>query len=93
MLAVDLPLGKSLLVAGLSTLNRPTLLLLGLADGFAPPEQCAVLRERAPGPVELHTFSRAEGAEDFSHLSILLGRFAPSRVFPRIDTFLSESSP
>jgi pimeloyl-ACP methyl ester carboxylesterase len=93
MRAGDRPLGTRSVVTGLSMLNRPTLLLLGLADGFAPPEQCAVLRERAPGPVVLHTFSRAEGAEDFSHLSILLGRFAPSRVFPRVEAFLSESSP
>jgi pimeloyl-ACP methyl ester carboxylesterase len=89
----DRPLGGQSVSARLAALDRPTLLLLGLADGFAPPEQCAVLRERAPGPVELHTFSRAEGGEDFSHLSMLLGREAPKKVFPRIGAFLGEAAP
>ena len=89
----DLPLGPSTVVKRLSTLKTPTLLLLGLADGFAPPEQCAVLRERVPGKVTLRTFSRLETAEDFSHLSMLLGTEAPRRVFPLVSRFLREGTP
>ena len=63
---------------------------MGLADGFASPEQCAVWRERAPGPIELRTFSRVEVGDDFSHLSILLGRRAPTMVYPRIVRFLED---
>jgi pimeloyl-ACP methyl ester carboxylesterase len=88
----DLPLANGSVVQGVTRANRPILLLLGLADGFSPPEQCAVLRERTQAPVDLHTFSRAEGGEDFSHLSMLLGREAPKRVFPRIASFLEEAS-
>jgi len=89
----DLPLGPTTVVKRLSTLKTPTLLLLGLADGFAPPEQCAVLRERVPGKVTLRTFSRLETAEDFSHLSMLLGSEAPRRVFPLVSRFLREGTP
>ncbi|MCA3016230.1 MAG: alpha/beta hydrolase [Myxococcaceae bacterium] len=88
MRAGDLPLAQGSLVAGLARASRPTLLLLGLADGFSPPEQCGALREHMAGAVEVHVFSRAEGGEDFSHLSMLLGRFAPSRVFPKVAAFL-----
>ncbi|MDX2010911.1 MAG: alpha/beta hydrolase [Myxococcaceae bacterium] len=89
----DRPLAGRSVVARLSEARVPTLLLLGLADGFAPPEQCAVLRERMAGPVEVHAFSRAEGGEDFSHLSMLLGRDAPKKVFPRVGAFLGEVAP
>jgi pimeloyl-ACP methyl ester carboxylesterase len=93
MRAGDLPLGSSTVVRRLSTLKAPTLLLLGLADGFAPPEQCAVLRERVPAQVTVRTFSRLETAEDFSHLSMLLGSEAPRRVFPLVSRFLREGTP
>lgn len=86
----DLPLGERSLVTRLSSWKKPMLLLLGLADGFASPEQCAVWRERAPGPIQLRTFSRVETGDDFSHLSMLLGRRAPTMVFPRIVGFLED---
>jgi len=86
----DLPLPERSLVTRLSSWKKPTLLLLGLADGFAPPEQCAVWRERAPGPIQLRTFSRVETGDDFAHLSILLGRRAPTMVYPRIIGFLED---
>lgn len=88
MRAGDLPLGDTSVVRRLSGWSKPTLLLVGLADGFSSPEQCAVWRERAPGPIELRTFSRVETGDDFSHLSILLGTRAPSVVFPRVLRFL-----
>lgn len=89
----DLPVGDGSVVGRLTRLRHPTLLLLGLADGFANPELAAVWRERAPDVVRLRTFSRMETKEDFSHLSILLGRHAPTQVFPLIAEFLAEELP
>jgi pimeloyl-ACP methyl ester carboxylesterase len=88
----DLPVRGGSVAARLSGFARPTLLLLGLADGFANPELAALWRERAPDVVRLRTFSRVETREDFSHLSMLLGRHAPSQVFPLIGEFLSEDA-
>jgi pimeloyl-ACP methyl ester carboxylesterase len=86
----DLPLGNDSVVARLTDWTKPTLLLAGLADGFASPEQCAVWRELAHGSVRLRTFSRVETQEDFSHLSMLLGTHAPGIVFPLVYDFFGE---
>lgn len=88
----DLPLAGGSVVTRLSGYRKPTLLLLGLADGFASPELCAVWRERSGGAVRLRTFTRVETREDFSHLSMLLGRHAPAMVFPLIVQFLGEDA-
>lgn len=86
----DLPLADGSSVVGrLTQWRRPTLLLVGLADGFASPELCAVWRERVPpGVITLRSFSRLETDDDFSHLSMLLGTGAPVHVFPRVAAFL-----
>lgn len=89
----DLPLESGSVVSGLTAWSRPTLLLLGLADGFASPELCAVWRERSNGAVRLRTFSRVETKEDFSHLSMLLGTHAPAVVFPLIADFFAAEAP
>lgn len=85
----DLPLddGSSVL-ARLRAYDRPTLLVLALGDGFAGPELCAPLRDASRAAVQLRTYSRFETGDDFSHVSMLLGTQAPSRVFPEIDRFL-----
>lgn len=89
MRAGDLPLDDGTTVLGrLRAFDRPTLLFLGLADGFAGPELCAPLRDESKAPVELRTFSRFENGDDFSHVSLLLGTDAPARVFLAVDRFL-----
>lgn len=86
----DLPLGDGTTVASrLRDYDRPTLMLLGLADGFAGPELCAPLRERSKAHVTLRTFSRFDSADDFSHLTLLMGRAAEREVFTRIGDFVS----
>ena len=89
----DLPLANGSVVQKLTAWKTPTLLLVGLADGFASPELCAVWRERAPASVKLRSFSRLETREDFSHLSLLLGSNAPAIVFPLVNDFLSRETP
>ncbi|MER2565826.1 MAG: alpha/beta hydrolase [Myxococcaceae bacterium] len=89
----DLPLASGSVVERLTAWKKPTLLLVGLADGFASPELCAVWRERAGGSVKLRSFSRLETREDFSHLSLLLGSNAPAIVFPLVHDFLSSETP
>lgn len=88
----DLPLddGTSV-VSRLRESDRPTLLLLGLADGFAPSESCAPLRELSRGKVLVRVFSRMAEGDDFAHASMLLGQRAPAIVFPEIERFLGEA--
>ena len=87
----DLPLDDgTTVVARLRESDRPTLLLLGIADGFAPSETCAPLRELTKGKVEVRVFSRVAEGDDFAHASMLLGKYAPTTVFPLIERFLSE---
>lgn len=90
----DLPLDDGSTVAErLHHYDRPTLLLLALADGFAPPESCSPLREWAAGPVEVRMFSRVVEGDDFAHASIFLSDRAPAVVFPAIEAFLAEPRP
>lgn len=86
----DLPLddGTSV-VSRLKASDRPTLLLLGLADGFTPSESCVPLRGLTKGKVQIQMFSRVVEGDDFAHASLLLGRRAPSTVYPSIERFLA----
>ncbi|MCC6333809.1 MAG: alpha/beta fold hydrolase [Myxococcales bacterium] len=85
----DLPLDDGTTVRSrLLDFDRPTLLFLALGDGFAGPELCAPLRDTSKAAVRLRTFSRFETGDDFSHVSLLLGAKAPSRVFPELEAFL-----
>lgn len=89
MEAGDLPFDDgTTLVSRLRQYDRPTLLLLGLADGYAPTEACAPLRELAKGKVTVRLFSRVAQGDDYSHLSLFLGDRARSQVFPEIEEFL-----
>ncbi len=85
----DLPLDDGTSVRSrLEAYDRPTLLLLGLADAWAPPESCVPLREHSRAKVELRMFNRVAEGDDFGHVSLLLGDRAPAFVFPEIERFL-----
>lgn len=85
----DLPFDDgTTLVSRLRTYDRPTLLMLGLADGFAPTEACTPLRELAKGPVTVRLFTRVAQGDDYAHLSLFLGQRARTQVFPEIEEFL-----
>ncbi len=88
----DLSLGEGdSLEHRLAEVNVPVLLMLPLADEWAPSELASTLREDVKGRVKVKTFSRFEyAAEDYSHLSLLLGDGAKSDVFPPIYSFLEE---
>jgi pimeloyl-ACP methyl ester carboxylesterase len=74
--------------------DRPTLLFIGLADGFANPELATSLPELTKAPVTMRTFSRAElASEDYSHLSLLQGSRARHDVFEPALRFLNEGAP
>lgn len=83
----DRPIHDSSVKRRLIAWRRPTLLMLGLADGFAPPELCAGWRDHNPN-VSIRTFTRLEAGDDFSRASMLLGTRAPSFVFPEVLEFL-----
>lgn len=88
----DLELDDGTTVKGrLAGFDRPTLLLLGLGDGWAPPEACAPLRELAKGPVRLRTYTRMTDDDDFGHLTLLLGELAPVKVYAPVAQFLGEA--
>jgi len=92
----DLELGPGDSVrARLSRLDRPTILVLGLADGWVGPELAAPLREFAPrAQVRILSLSSAElAAEDYGHLSLLRGAKAARDVWAPIVAFLEEPLP
>jgi pimeloyl-ACP methyl ester carboxylesterase len=69
--------------------DKPTLMFLGLADTFAPPELATPLVHLSKAEVHLHTFSRADlDHEDYSHLSLLQGENARSDVWEPALRFL-----
>lgn len=85
----DLPLDDGSTVSQrLTKFDRPTLLLLGLADGFAPTEACATLRDVAKGPVKLHLYTRLAQGDDYAHVSYFFGERAQQQVFPEVEAFL-----
>jgi pimeloyl-ACP methyl ester carboxylesterase len=93
MRAGDLPLDDGTSVRSrLARFDRPTLLLLGLADSVAGPELCAPLRERSP-KVTVRMFSRFDTGDDFGHVTSLVGVNAASLVYPEISTFLRSEVP
>ena len=89
MQAGDLPLGDGTsLQTRLRALDRPTLLMLALADAFAPTEACEPLRDVAKGPVTVRLFSRVAQGDDYAHASLFLGQRADQQVFTEIVEFL-----
>ncbi len=88
MRAGDFPLGTSTVGAALKGFDRPTLQLLALGDGFAPPELASPLREVSSAPVVVRTFTRLFAAEDYGHASLLASPTAAKDVFPVIAAFL-----
>jgi hypothetical protein len=92
----DLALADGTTVKGrLQGYDRPTLLFLALADGWANPELCGVLRDVCTAKVTLRTFSKFEAVtEDYSHLSMLMGNGAAKDVFTPAFNYLNlESEP
>lgn len=80
--------------ARLARYDRPTLQVLALADGFSSPELCSPLRDVSRAKITVRTGTRFVDAEDYSHLSLLLGAAAASEIFPDIDAFLrAEDAP
>jgi pimeloyl-ACP methyl ester carboxylesterase len=88
----ELPLWDgSLLSQRLAAYDRPTLLLLPLLEGWAPPELAAPLRERSAAKITVRTFSRFDGsAEDYSHLSVWQGQGAARDVFAPVIAYLEQ---
>jgi alpha-beta hydrolase superfamily lysophospholipase len=85
----DLPLDDGTTVSTrLRAYDRPTLMLLALADAWAPSESCAPLREFSAAKVEVRMFTRVVEGDDFAHASLLIGARAPQFVFPEIVRFL-----
>ncbi len=85
--------GESL-KARLKAYDRPTIQFLGLANGWANPELCGVLREVSSATVKLRVFSRFDYlSEDYSHLSLLQGKHARREIFAHALKFLDEDTP
>ncbi len=88
----DLALGDGDKVSGrLAQVDAPALVVLPLADEWAPAELASTMRQVLKGPVKVKAFSRFEyAAEDYSHLSLLMGDGAKTDVFPPVYSFLAE---
>jgi hypothetical protein len=90
---LQLATGESL-KARLLQYDRPTIQFAGLANGWANPELCGVLREVTAAKVHLRVFSRFDYiAEDYSHLSLLQGEGAPKEVFGPVLKFFNQDLP
>ncbi|MFO0596255.1 MAG: alpha/beta hydrolase [Myxococcaceae bacterium] len=76
------------LVGRLRAYDRPTLLMLGIADAFAPSEACTPLRELSKGPVTPRLFSRLAQGDDYAHVSFFMGDWARRQIYPEIEEFL-----
>jgi pimeloyl-ACP methyl ester carboxylesterase len=76
----------------LARLDIPILAVLGARDTVAHPEHVTPLRERAPrARVTFRELNRFQGAaEDYTHLSLLLGAGAPRDVFHPVAAWLER---
>lgn len=70
----------------------PALLLSGSHDGLVPPASVADAHDRLGSTQKRHEeLGRATGLEqEYGHGDLLLGRTAPTEVFPKIAAFLRE---
>ncbi len=85
----ELPLPGAPLTARLARYDRPTFLILALADNFAHPEFASPLRDLAPSRVRVKLLSKLYLLrEDYSHVSLVQGTEAPSDVFAPALEFL-----
>ncbi len=76
----------------LSLLDVPVLAVLGARDTVAHPEHVTPLREWAPrARITFRELNRFQGAaEDYTHLSLLLGAGAPRDVFRPVAAWLER---
>ncbi|MBM4380155.1 MAG: hypothetical protein FJ086_12810 [Deltaproteobacteria bacterium] len=76
----------------IARVDVPVLQVLALRDVVAHPEYASALRERAPrARVTVRELDRFQGcAEDYTHLSVLLGGHAPKDVFPHVVAWLES---
>jgi pimeloyl-ACP methyl ester carboxylesterase len=82
--------------AGLRSLNLPLLAVAATADRFfAPPRACRVLFEliESPDKTLLMCGKATTYADDFNHVSILIGRAARTQIWPKIVTWLRQRAP
>lgn len=71
--------------------DRPTLLVLPLLDNFSHPEHASALRDVAKGAkIRVQGVSKFPvGSEDYTHLSVLLGKNAETEVHEAFGVFLN----
>lgn len=85
----ELELSDEPLTSRLRRYDRPTLLVMALADNFAHPEFASPLRDLAPSLVRVKLLSKLYLLrEDYAHVSLVQGTGAPSDVFAPALEFL-----
>ncbi|TMB22032.1 MAG: hypothetical protein E6J59_04580 [Deltaproteobacteria bacterium] len=68
----------------------PLLVIAGTADRFATPAAVRLALDRLPSAT-YREFGRAHGhAVDYGHVDLILGRAAPTEVFPVVAGWLAE---
>jgi pimeloyl-ACP methyl ester carboxylesterase len=75
-------------------LRVPTLFIAGSKDVQCPPAMAKATYDVVGSPrKQLLTFGKAHGSgEDYGHFDLLVGRRAPSEVWPAIEIFLAGSA-
>jgi alpha-beta hydrolase superfamily lysophospholipase len=87
------PDGKTL-TARLAGYDRVTFLVLGLADNFSQPDFGSPLRDVSDAPIVIRLLNRRDGVgEDYAHLSLLHGLWAPGDIFGPAARFLLGPDP
>lgn len=87
--AGDLPLDDGTSVkARLQNLEAPILAVLALGDNVVGSETALPLKGATRGAVTVRSFSRFIDGDDFSHVSLLIGKNAERLVFPALVAFL-----
>lgn len=80
-------------LAEMKRIRIPLMLLAGSHDLLAPPPAVAVARDHLGGPVKLVVAGKDHGfTEDYGHGDLILGRHAPTEVFPLVEGFLAAHS-
>ena len=71
--------------AALRSVKAPVLALAGVKDLLAPPETVSGVQQVFGGPVEYRLLARSAGfSADYGHGDLLLGRHAPTEIFPLV---------
>jgi pimeloyl-ACP methyl ester carboxylesterase len=78
--------------SNLERINIPTLLIAGSVDHIAPPPQVRFVYDKIRSPIKKYVIAgkRNNFKEDYGHLCLTVGEYAPEEIFPIILDWLEK---